>query len=141
MSSTFDLKSVSDADHTAIFGRVEELDPLACVSELFDSQADEMALEFNISPKDLSEPRLYSIGRIKSGAGRVVVYFLIDTTVTKDQVLESWARGGAETDESASVQFLPFEQLATAYQENEIYQKLSDNGIMSIETFLASDPK
>ena len=77
MSPNFDLKNVNDADHATILARVTELDPIACVNELFDSQADEMALEFNISPVDLSEPRLYSIGRIKSGAGRVVVYFLI----------------------------------------------------------------
>ena len=141
MSPNFDLKNVNDADHATILARVTELDPIACVNELFDSQADEMALEFNISPEDLSEPRLYSIGRIKSGAGRVVVYFLIETTVTKGQLLESWSRGGAETDESASVQFLPFAQLAAAYKEDAVYEKLSDNGIVAIETFLASNLK
>ena len=84
---------------------------------------------------------LYSIGRIKSGAGRIVAYFLIDTAFTKDQILESWSKGGAETDESAGVQFLPFSDLKTAYQKPEILSKLSDNGILSIETFLASNPQ
>ena len=139
LSSTFDLKN--STDDQAIYAKVAELDANQCVRELFDSQAEEMMLEFNIPSEKLSAPMLYSIGRIKSGAGRIVAYFLIDTDFTKDQILESWSRGGAETDESAGVQFLPFAELKTAYQKPEILSKLSDNGILSIETFLASIPQ
>ena len=55
--------------------------------------------------------------------------------------MESWSRGGAETDESASVHFLPFEGLEAAYKEPAIFDKISDNGLLSIETFLVSQNK
>ena len=59
----------------------------------------------------------------------------------KDKIIESWSRGGAETDESASVHFLPCEGLEAAYKDPTIFDKMSDNGILSIESFLASQNK
>ena len=49
LSSTFDLKN--STDDQAIYQKVADLDAKQCVEELFNSQAEEMMLEFNIPRK------------------------------------------------------------------------------------------
>jgi len=110
--------------------------------------------------KDLSYPVLYSIGRIKSGNGRPVFYFFIQANRTKNEIENSWSKGkitravsrssewklaqafftlyvgGNETDESTKMFFIAETELKTELYKDDIWQKISDNGKMSLETFL-----
>ena len=74
------------------FDQVGQMNQNDVILEIFKSQKDEMELEFNIDSNDLSFPVLFSIGRIKSGNGRIVIYFFIETTRTKQEILNSWSK-------------------------------------------------
>merc|ERR1711990_1263919 len=84
-------------------GNVANMHKEKVIRELFKSQQEEMELEFNIESKDLSYPVMYSIGRIKSGNGRPVFYYFIQANRTKNEIENSWSKGGNETDESTKM--------------------------------------
>ena len=94
---------------------------------------------------------LYSIGRIRSGNGRPVFYYFIQANRTKNEIETSWSKGrlsknayafiiiivgGNETDESTKMFFIAENELKTELYKDYIWQKISDNGKMSLETFL-----
>merc|ERR1712131_30969 len=128
----YDLKVNSQE----VFKNVGDMDKKKVIKELFKSQQEEMELEFNIESKDLSYPVLYSIGRIRSGNGRPVFYYFIQANRTKDEIASSWSKGGNETDESTKMFFIQETELKTELYKDYIWGKISDNGKMSLETFL-----
>ena len=93
---------------------------------------------------------LYSIGRIRSGNGRPVFYYFIQANRTKAEIETSWSKGefrikigdnyfrvgGNETDESTKMFFILETELKTELYKDYIWDKISDNGKMSLETFL-----
>jgi len=119
-----------------VFKNVADMDKEKVIKELFKSQQEEMELEFNIESKDLSYPVLYSIGRIRSGNGRPVFYYFIQANRTKNEIETSWSKGGNETDESTKMFFIAENELKTELYKDYIWKKISDNGKMSLETFL-----
>ena len=62
---------------------------------------------------------------------------MINSNQTKQQILASWSKGGAETDESTKILFFKDDSsLESEIKNPEIWDNLSDNGKLSLETYI-----
>jgi len=80
---------------------------------------------------EITFPKLLSIGRVSSGAGRPVFYFHLSTTFSKSDIEQNWRRGGQETDESTELYFFHLSEIESL-PEKPIWDDISPNGHLSL---------
>lgn len=75
-------------------------------NELFFSISDEVCAEVNIPLVDLTEPRLFALVRQPGQShDKPSCLFVIESTLTKSQILELYLQGGEEAEESTDIIF------------------------------------
>uniref|UniRef100_H2ZFK0 Nudix hydrolase domain-containing protein n=1 Tax=Ciona savignyi TaxID=51511 RepID=H2ZFK0_CIOSA len=108
---------------------LDDLSPNEVLKEVFESQLKEVRDEVNIPLSQLEEPRLMGIIRNRLSGGRPVAYFHIKCTLKSDEVRNLYLKGGAETDESIKLTFLPEEDIACLQEKNKTFwNQLCPNG-------------
>lgn len=103
--------------------------------ELLQAQMDELVEELNVKHEEILDHKLHAIFGVPPSK-RPVGYFVTTTSLTSSEVLERYALGGAETDESASIFLVKTDELK-AYVE--CVSGMCLNGVLAICTFLFSN--
>ncbi|XP_076803570.1 uncharacterized protein LOC143447380 isoform X2 [Clavelina lepadiformis] len=106
------------------------------LKEIFTSPLKEIRDEVNLPIAALSEPRLMGIARNRLSGGRAVCYFLLKCSLTSDEIVTSFSKGGLETDESTELVFIPDEDVVYLERDSKnFWSELCPNGKAAVSFY------
>nr|XP_009858315.1 uncharacterized protein LOC100178578 isoform X1 [Ciona intestinalis] len=108
---------------------IDSLFDVNVLKEIFESIQKEVRDEVNIPLSDLEKPKLLGLVRNRLSGGRAVAYFYIKCNLTSSAVRSLYSKGGAETDESTLLTFLPEKGIPHLQQDDLVFwNQLCQNG-------------
>nr|CAB3262196.1 uncharacterized protein LOC100178578 [Phallusia mammillata] len=115
---------------------VAEMKPTDVTAEIFSSQLKEVRDEVNVALEHLGQPKLIGVVRNGKSARRPVAHYIIRCALPANQVEELYKKGGAETDESTQLLFLPEKDAVYLERDSpDLWCQVCENGKAAITLY------